>query len=217
VAAGLDMKAMDQRVTGGVGLPGNQLLQSSFAYYPNDPGPTYDPVKAKQLVAEAKAAGWDGKIRYTCSNQPQEATRALAIQAMLKTVGIDVVIQSTDATTYVQSVVVSRDFDLACWGMSIFNDDRGYTSAMLGNFSSTSPRTGYSNPEMDAAITALKTAATADEKRAAYKTISALYDRDLPALTFTAQESFYAWNNKVHGIYSNLAFMMYFDKTWLST
>jgi ABC-type transport system substrate-binding protein len=129
---------------------------------------------------------------------------------------MNVTLKSTDSTTYIQDVAVNHDFDLACWGMSMFNDDRAYATAMLGNFYSTATTTGYKNPQMDAAIDALRMAATADQKRAAYKTISELYDRDLPTLTYTAQDDYYAWTNKVHGITPTLAFMMYFDKAWLA-
>jgi len=215
VAAALDMKAIDARVTGGTGRPGNQLFQSDFAYYPNVPGPTYDPELAKRLVTQAKAEGWDGKIRYACSTTPQEERRGLAIEAMLNAAGMTVIRQTTEPTTYITNVVVNRDYDLACWGMSMFNDDRVYSNALLGNLYSTSTRTGYKSPEMDAAIDALKRAGTTDEKRAAYKTIAELYARDVPVLTFTAIESFYAMSSKVHGVVFNHAFEMYFDKAWI--
>jgi peptide/nickel transport system substrate-binding protein len=216
VAAALDMKQIDQRISGGVGRPANQLFQPDFAYYAGIEPTPYDPALARRLVSEAKAAGWDGKIRYTCSTNPVEQERGLAIQAMLQSVGMTVQLDTNiDSTTYVQNIIVNKDYDLACWGMAMFNDDRIYTNTLLGNLASTAGRNGYNNPAMDAAITAVRRAATDDEKRAAYKSVAELFKNDIPSLVFVAYDIFYATNPKLHGIYFNHAFMMYFDKAWL--
>ena len=63
IAAAIDPKVIDQRATNGTGLPGSELIQKDFRWYPNVPGPKYDPEAAKKLVTEAKAEGWDGKVR----------------------------------------------------------------------------------------------------------------------------------------------------------
>ena len=53
--------------------------------------PAFDLEKAKRLVTEAKAAGWNGKLRMTCGVEDQiRANEVLAMTAMLKAAGIDV-------------------------------------------------------------------------------------------------------------------------------
>jgi hypothetical protein len=82
-AAALDPVQIDARVYEGKGKPGTELVDKSASFYPAVPGHTYDLNKAKQLVQDAKAEGWDGKIRWVCSNNPygQSITQAGASDA----------------------------------------------------------------------------------------------------------------------------------------
>ena len=218
IAAAIDPKVINERAYGGKGLPGTELLQKSFRYYSGAEGPKYDPARARQLVQEAKAEGWDGKVRYVSSNVPATVNRALAIKTMLEVAGITVDLNASKSTTdQVAQVTVQKDFDMAIWGSPQLEDsdlswlvlDQALRSDSASN------RAGYKNPEMDKALLELKVASTDDTKKAAYKKISDLLTRDVPWLTEGAVEEYIAWRPEVRGIYANLSTILYFDKAWI--
>ena len=79
---------------------------------------------------------------------------ALATEAMLKAVGIDVTTDNTQNTTArVSQVSTARDFEMATWGTSLSGDD-SISAALAQNLQSTSPsnRVGYKNDVVDAAM-----------------------------------------------------------------
>ena len=218
IAAAIDTKVINDRAYGGKGLPGTELLQKSFRYYSGAEGPKYDLARAKQLVQEAKAEGWDGKVRYASSNVPSTVNRALAIKTMLELAGMTVDLDASKSTTdQVAQITTQKDFDMAIWGSPQLEDsdlswlvlDQALRSDSASN------RAGYKNPDMDKALLELKVASTDDAKKAAYKKISDLLTRDVPWVTEGAVEEYIAWRPEVRGIYANLSTILYFDKAWI--
>ena len=218
IAAAIDTKVINDRAWGGKGLAGTELLQKSFRFYSGAEGPKYDLARAKQLVTEAKAEGWDGKVRYVGSNTPVSVNRALAIKTMLELAGMTVDLNTSKSTAdQVAQVTVQRDFDLALWGSPQLEDSDLAWLAIDQNLrsDSASNRSGYKNPDMDKAILELKVASTDDAKKAAYRKISDLLARDVPWLTEASVEEFIAWRPEVRGLYANSATILYFDKAWI--
>jgi peptide/nickel transport system substrate-binding protein len=216
VASAIDPKQIDVRAYGGKGVPGSELFQSTFNNSPGVPGPKYDVEAAKKFVADAKAAGWDGKLQYETDKAPANGETALAIQAMLGSVGISVEVKQVD------SGVLATDkrngnYQLASHGFNITDDDMGAARNITANLVSTSStnRLGYKSPDMDAALDQLKAARTGDEKKAAYKRVADAYVRDAPFLVLAAVEERPTWNASVQGVVTNLESMLLFDKAWL--
>jgi peptide/nickel transport system substrate-binding protein len=217
VAAAIDPKVVDQRQNNGKGLPGSELLQKSYLYFPNVPGPRFDPELAKKLVAEAKAEGWDGKVRYLCNNSPAGQNRALAYEAQLKAVGIEPVVDTTkDITAMTLQYTQQRDFDIVCAGMPLSSDGNA-TAAFIQNLSpgGSGNRTGWNNAAVGAALKALMAATTDDAKKAALKTISEEVVKEAPFTVDGAVEEYIAYNAKVHGLVQTSGSEIYFDKAWL--
>ena len=82
------------------------MFQKSFPWSPNVAGPTYDVTKAKQLVTEAKAEGWDGTIRVIFPSSPSGQSGGIAVETMLKAAGMNVVLDTTKDSTAQQAVVM---------------------------------------------------------------------------------------------------------------
>ena len=78
IAAAVDPKVINDRGYSSKGLVGNQLFQSDFRWYADVAGPKVDPEAAKKLVTDAKATGWDGKIRLLYNSSPAGAAIGLA-------------------------------------------------------------------------------------------------------------------------------------------
>ena len=195
-------------------LGGNEIFQKGSAFDPGIPGPKVDANEAKRLVTEAKAEGWDGKVRYTCQNTPQGQSAGATVKALLENAGMTVDVDTSKPSQI--SDVINANFDLACWGFPFAADDLAFGS-MNQNFLSTSAgnRTAWKNTTVDAAVNAFRQATTNDEKKAAIKTITEEYIKDAPFVISAAVEEYVAWDKKVNGIVPNNATVVFFDKAWI--
>ena len=215
VAAAVDPKVINERVYQGTALPNS----SPFANSPWDPkveGPKADVAEAKRLVTEAKTAGWEGKIRVMAANTPEGTNWAEAVRSQLVTAGMDVTVDNTkDTAGVVNQVLTLRDYDLASWGYAILDDvDAAYT-ALLASFNSKTLRYGFGNADFDAAVELLRTADTDPKRVEAYKKVSEIWIRDLPAHVMTALPQGWIHSPKVHGVQRNAYTSYHLDKAWL--
>ena len=216
VAAAIDPKVVVDRAYQGVGIP-DSAPYSNFVYDPKVPGQKYDQAEARRLVGVAKAAGWDGKIRLIGGNDPTNVAWTQAVAPQLQAVGMDVQASNdTDINGVVAKVLTQRDFDLANWGLAMSDESDGNYTQLLGSFGSASKRYGYSSPEMDAGIEALRVADTDAKKIAAYKTISEIWIRDAPALVITYIPQAVIHNAKVQGIVRTAQAVTHYDKAFIA-
>jgi peptide/nickel transport system substrate-binding protein len=217
LAAAIDPKVLNDRGYSGKGLVGSGLLQSDFRWNPGVAGPTYDLNKAKQLVTEAKAAGWDGKVRLLYNSSPTAQAIGLAAQTLLQQAGMDPSLDvNVDTTAQINKVIVQKDFDVTGWGVAISPDDGALWGLTQNLFStSTSNRIGYKNTAVDTALKSLRTATTDDQKKAAYKTIAEQVAIDIPILPFSKVEEFIVWKDNIHGVRQTNRSGVVFDKAWI--
>lgn len=216
VGAALNVQTINERTTAGTASASTQLLQKDFRFYPDVPGPKYDPEAAKKLVAQVKSEGWDGKIRVLAGNNPEGQALGLAIQTMLQAVGMDPQTDYVDTATNTQRVFVEKNYDIASHGMAITADDGGPLN-LLQNFETKSAanRTGYSNPVVDKAIKDLRSAKTDAEKTALYKIVAENIAKDVPIVPLWNAEYTIAASAKVHGLVSNGRLNVLFNEAWL--
>ena len=168
IVAAIDVDTINQRAEDGDGNPTTLAIAPGSLLYQDLPGPTYDPDLAKSLVQEVIAEGnWDGSIRFQCSPDPLQSEQAQAAAAMLEAVGFKVDLTTTATIGDMVTKVVSEgDFDISCWGFNVFDSNvwgglKGLGSDEASNFY------GYSDPNMDAALAALRVAPTVDAEKAA--------------------------------------------------
>ncbi|MFV2107122.1 ABC transporter substrate-binding protein [Micromonospora sp. LOL_015] len=190
VAAAIDLETLKQRVYGGAGSMSSDLISEESRWYNGVEGPAYDIERARELVEQAKADGWNGRIRISChTGLPTWGT---AVQGMLEAAGMQVdLTDQQEIAANTSAVIVRKDFDLACFGSSIsdaepfFALNRDFNSTYVttggGNFS------GYVNPTVDEAIAAGRGAGSEAEVKAAISTIARAYAEDVPFLALTAQ------------------------------
>jgi len=217
IAAAVDPKVINDRGYSGKGLVSNQLFQSDFRWFADVAGPKVDVEAAKKLVTEAKAAGWDGKLRLLYNNTPTGAAIGLATQTMLQAAGMVVTLDtSKDTTGQVAQVTVLRDFDVTGWGMAIPPDD-GAVWALAQNFASTSPsnRIGFKSTVVDQALKDIRQAKTDDDKKLAYKKIAETMTAEVPALPWAKIEEFIAWPSNVKGVRQTHRSGVFLDKAWI--
>ncbi|MEO5839499.1 MAG: ABC transporter substrate-binding protein [Acidimicrobiales bacterium] len=217
IAAAIDTSVLNERTYSGKAMHGTQLMQSDFPWSPNVAGPKYDPEAAKKLVSEAKAAGWDGKLRLSYPNTITGQNMGIATQTMLQAVGIDAQLDtSKDGAAIANAVIVDKNFDVAAWGLTLSPDD-GALVPLAANFSSTSGanRNGYKNAAVDQAIKDLRKANTDDQKKAAFKIIAEQVATEVPLLPLFKLEYFINWAPKVHGVVPTSRTVILWDKVWM--
>ena len=218
VASAIDLDLLNQRVWEGKGTVDSGLINPGSKWYDDVAGPTTDTDHAKELVAAVKAEGnWDGSIRLEChSGLPAFGQ---AVKAQLEAVGFKVEVNDQqDIQAMIKNVIVNKNFDLACFGTTI-EDQNPYSalnrdlnsalSGFAGNW------VGYSNPTVDTALSALAAAANDDDAKAAITTIATQFTQDVPWLTIGPSTELDAWTDAVHGVTTTQSSMVYFDKVWV--
>jgi peptide/nickel transport system substrate-binding protein len=217
VSEAVDPNVINTRAYQGKGHASSQLLPPDFRWYPGVPGPKYDPADATKLVAQAKAAGWDGKLRVLTNNSPTGTNVGLAVQAELEAVGVAVTLDDGRDIQGATALLVQKNFDTFFGGMAAGNDDTAEI-AIAQNFQSGVPsnRVGIADPALDAGIKALFAASADADKVAAYKTIMTELNSQQPILPIAKIEEFIVWPSKVHGVQPAIKTTVYLNKAWIS-
>jgi peptide/nickel transport system substrate-binding protein len=200
VVAALDVDLIEERVSNGEGLATSSLVWEDQAIHPDVPGPVFDPDRATELVEEAKAAGWDGRVDLLCGDTPDAQERSLVIEGLLEAVGMTVGVETLDSPTLFDRVANQGDYDIACWGGNI--PDASPWATVLTQYSSDSPanRVGLADPDMDAALVGLREATDASERRDAMAGVQEAWNETTPAAILTAQQWFIVTSSRVHGV-----------------
>ena len=210
----IDPEAYAERVSGGAGLPGRNIYSPSAPYYSDVDTIDPDVEKAKKLLAEAKADGYDGRLTYIGQSDQASQTGAVTVEAMLEAVGFEVELDLLrNIADQTQRIYVTHDYDLAVSAMSIPDEDA--YSRLATNLNSQSPQnpSGYANPEMDDLIAQLQ-AAEGDEAKDLLTQINELWQETVPGVAMAAGAFFVPWNDDVHGMASTSEMLLLFGEAW---
>lgn len=210
----IDPEVVAERVNGGAGLPGRNIYSPSAPYFAEVETADFDVEKAKALLAEAKADGYDGKLTYIGQSDQASQTQAVTVEAMLEAVGFEV---QTDLLRNIadqtQRIYVTHDYDIAVSAMSVPDEDP--YSRLATNLNSQSPQnpSGYADPEMDGLIAELQ-AASGDEATALLTKINERWQETVPGVAMGAGAFFVPWNDDVHGITSTSETLLLLGGAW---
>lgn len=218
IAAAINVDTLNQRRNDGHGLAGT-------AFYTDGPfkGPEtseYDLDEAKKLLDEYKTeTGWDGSISVTCLDTGSGPAFNQAVEALLNAAGFKVTSEIKPATEYVQRVQLTRDYDVACWGLTLPPESpeaglaRHVLSIAGGN--SGGNAMNLNNPDIDAAVLAVREATSADEKKAALDDLAAVWSEVVPSVPYESTRETIASAKNVHGLRLNATTTVMFDKAWI--
>lgn len=101
------------------------------------------------------------------------------------------------------------DFDLACFGVSILDEEP--FSALAREFSFT----GYANPAVADALKQGPVATTDDAKKKALETVAKAYTEDVPFLSIAPAVQRIAVAKNVRGVTQSVNSIGLFDKAWI--
>ncbi|MCR6031207.1 ABC transporter substrate-binding protein [Nocardioides sp. zg-579] len=212
----IDPQVIADRVNGGAGLPGRNIYSPSAPYFSEIETADFDPEKAKALLEEAKADGYDGKLTYIGQSDQASQTQAVTAEGMLEAVGFDV---ETDLLRNIadqtERIYVTHDYDIAVAAMSVPDEDP--YSRLATNLVSQSPQnpSGYANPEMDALIDQLQSA-SGEEATDLLEQINQLWQETVPGVAMGAGAFFIPWNGDVHGVQATSETLLLLGDAWKS-
>lgn len=216
IAYATNAELMNDRVWSGKALVSTQLYGESSRWHQPVQGIEYDPERAKELVEEAKAGGWDGSIQLVASAAPPWNNAGLALQAMLTAVGFNVTFdQPATVADLTRQMYAEGNFDIAPSGYAL--DDADAYIELSKKFSSTSVQnaSGLKSPEMDALLARLA-AAKGNEQLAIIGEIQTLFNQIMPGSVWTSNPELLAWNDDVHGIKPSVNAILLFTDAWVS-
>ncbi len=215
IAHAIDPDLIDERVEEGQGLPGSELFGKTSTWHTDEAGPDFDPDKARELLDEAKADGYDGTLGYVVLNEPKDFAIGQTVSTLLEAVGFEVDLQpQASATDLLGKVYADHDFDLAHAGIGLYESiiDLGLESTTF----STSPSNivGYSDEQMDELILELQQA-TDDEAPGIISQIQQRWNETVPSAVVSAMPSVFAWQHSVHGVQTTATDILLYDKVWI--
>ena len=208
VAAAINLDTLNTRVYQGKAELSTALIAKKSRWSSDIAGPKFDVEQAKKLVGEAKAQGWDGSIRVSChSGLPDWG---IAVQTMLEVAGFKVTLDDKKAVADNTAAVVTRkDFDLACFGVSILDEEP--FSALAREFTFT----GYANPAVLDAVKSGPLATTDDAKKKALDIVAKAYTEDVPFLSIAPAVQRVTFSKSVRGATQSVNSIVLFDKASL--
>ncbi|GII63869.1 ABC transporter substrate-binding protein [Sphaerisporangium krabiense] len=213
----IDPKLIYQRVYKGAGTPTAEIF-STYSRWHTDAKPLgYDPAKAKRLVQEAKAAGFDGKIKYLHGQDPTSRAMGLTLKAALDAVGFTVeLVGARTVQDIIGKVAVERDYDVATWGITLRESDPYSRMYAALHSKGTLTHGVHTGPEMDAIIEDLQGAETKEEQLKVMARFQEQWNKDVPALCFGPIPEYVTWAKRVHGVVDTATSVVLLGKAWVA-
>lgn len=211
----LDRPAMIKSILNGYGqVATGPIAPVQKAYYNNEVAKyPYDPQKARSLL---KDAGWtpgpdgvlqkDGKpfvINMPTGSYQQLVPITLLVQQYWKSIGVTADIKTMEWNSYIQQVVVKRDYQgsVAWWFTPADPDVLPYYAAAEAGGGYNIP--GYKNPVLDKLLVSGRNVTTQKERVSIYNQAQELMANELPYLYLWYPQSLVAKNRRLNGL-SNL-------------
>lgn len=198
-------------------------LQQTY-YNPNVKKYPYDPEKARQLLAEA---GWtpgpdgilqkDGEpfvINMDAGQIRQLVPATLLVQQYWEDIGIKVNVNVMDWNSFIDKVVVNRDYEanLAWWSTPADPDVYAYYASSTAGTGYNIP--GYKNPQLDELLLAGRAATSEEERVNIYNEAQELMAEELPYIYLWYPKGIVAVNKRLHTPEGNFAVKGLYTNEW---
>lgn len=218
IAHAIDEESWYDRNFDGLGVRSKNLFGPQSRWYNEDAETReYDPQLAEELLDEAKADGFDGKIGHVAQQTPSSRDQALTFQAQLEAVGFTVENEfMRTVSDYTSRVVIERDYDFSRSSLSLSDHDPYWR--LFGHYHSESPMNSasFADPEFDALIEELRATEGEDRREVLHRIDDAFSDK-LPSVNFAGNVNFNMWADNVHGVQPIAEAMMGFEKAWIAS
>lgn len=193
----IDRQKLVDELLKGHGEVVDGFLSSASPFFDETITPiSYDPEKAKELLAEA---GWDGSqtLRfYVNSGDSTFVNGAQVLVAQWAAVGIKVEVQTVDLAT-LMTVAGSKDYDIMAVQYTYAPVDPYPDVSWL--LSGEGSWTGYANDEINEALTGTQLTSDVEEIKALYSTVDKKVQEDVPMFSVYILSAQGAVSNRISG------------------
>ena len=115
----VDKKTLCKVIMRGLATPSDSPVSAFIKDHANTGGYPYDPEKAKELLKEAGYPnGFEVELITPKGRYPQDYETAIAVQSMLKKVGVKVKVTTMEWPTYVNRLLKTDNYDMYLVGWS---------------------------------------------------------------------------------------------------
>ena len=213
IAYAINRKDITEAMTFGTGDPTQDPIPSSSAWAYNYAPYSYDPAKAKQLLAEAGYPnGFRMQIMPT-TQYPESVRGAQVIQQELQAIGIRVTIKTLEWAQWLQEEGKGNYDTYVCsWNGLVDPYDFFYAQHRTGqvfNF------TGYSNPKVDKLLDEGNVTQGFDKRKAIYRQVNKMIVDDAPYIYLYNPANINAYRTYVKGYAARPDQAVDFSHTWL--
>jgi ABC-type transport system substrate-binding protein len=149
--------------------------------------PGFDVDRARDILARADGSAAREPIRSTCIDTDEQHRLTTELTRQLQAVGLTIKGEFHDAGVFVNQVLGNREFDMACFvGPEVIDADGLYLSFHTGGAANVSQ---YRNPEVDAALEAIRRTADENEQRRLLRVVMKRIAADVPVIPLTYELS----------------------------
>jgi peptide/nickel transport system substrate-binding protein len=175
--------------------------------------PDYDPEAAQELFNEvAEETGGPIQITLAAFQQSNDQLRAEFIQSQLNqfdNVEVTVDVKAAGDITH----VLQRDYQVSSWGFPFIDPEPGlFNYAQSEQFTDFS---GYSNPDVDAALEAARLTRDRDERAELYREVLTHLAEDVPWWPYSHSEAGFLTVPELHGVDMYHEYVLRSDLFWL--
>jgi len=224
LAYAIDKESIVKNIYQGRALVASNIVTPLTTGYIPIKGYSYDPEKAKNLLAEAgfpnglKVKFWSPQGRY-----PKDFEMAQAIQQQLKKVGIDCTLDTMEWAAYLAATrkpPEQADVEIFILGWAPSSAEARWTLYALFTSEQWVPKGNnrffYSNKEFDEAVEKFARAAAKAEMDKHLKIAQELLMKEAPAIPILVTKETIGYNKKLKGVINSPLELTYFDhKTYL--
>lgn len=193
----VDRQALMETILGSMGKVDDRYYYHPTTQFtvPMDQPLTYDPAKAKQLLADAGHP--DGiTVRFGCPSGRYLRDKLIgeAITDQLKRAGITAQLETSEWGSFWDKAMVQRGYDLVFMGFGASVDPHFELNWW---FDSRNSPTKYGNPRLDELLAQGQKAISDDESKAIYTEAQQILYKDMPWVPLYFQPEIYAKNKNL--------------------
>lgn len=216
IAHAINPQVVNDRAFGGADVATAEVFPEWSKWHNDVPALDFDPDKARDLLEQAEADGYDGEISFLSVNDPMWRDIAISVEAMLDDVGFDASVDYVPTITdKTERVYVDNDFDMTYSSYSVSDAAPLLRIDAALNSGSAKNAAGYDSAEMDTLLTEAAGATDDEELQAGLKAVEQEIHDDVPFFSWASGANLVAWNDDVHGAVPSDDGIMLLGNAWV--